>query len=67
YLAEGAMHDPLMVLPRYWSTDAILHIPRVLQIAEEAAAAAAQNRSREFEYYDIVCSDVTGPLFKKYP
>jgi len=62
YIAEGPMHDPLMVLPRYWSTDAIWQIPRVLQIAEEAAAEAARTRSLELEYYDIVCKDVTGPL-----
>jgi peptidoglycan/xylan/chitin deacetylase (PgdA/CDA1 family) len=67
FLAEGPMHDPLMVLPRYWSTDAIWQIPRVVQIGEEAAAEAARTRSLELEYYDIVCTDVTGPLSIEYP
>jgi peptidoglycan/xylan/chitin deacetylase (PgdA/CDA1 family) len=62
YLAEGPMLDPLMVLPRYWSTNAVKQIPKVIQISEEAAAAAAQNKSQELEYYDIVCKDVTGPI-----
>jgi hypothetical protein len=60
FLAEGPMQDPLMVLPRYWSTDAIWHIDRVRQVGEEAAAEAHRNRSLELEYYDIVCKDLIG-------
>jgi peptidoglycan/xylan/chitin deacetylase (PgdA/CDA1 family) len=67
YLAEGPLNDPLMVLPRYWSTDAIWHIEKVIQIGEEAAAAAQENRSLELEYYDIVCKDVTGDLSIENP
>jgi hypothetical protein len=67
FLAEGPMQDPLMVLPRYWSTDAIWHIDRVRQMGEEAAAEAHRNRSLELEYYDIVCKDLTGELSTEYP
>jgi peptidoglycan/xylan/chitin deacetylase (PgdA/CDA1 family) len=67
YIAEGPIGDPLMVLPRYWSTDAIWHIERVVQIGEAAAAEARRNRSLELEYYDIVCRDVTGQLSIEYP
>jgi hypothetical protein len=67
FLAEGPMHDPLMVLPRYWSTDAIWHIDRVRRMGEAAAAEAQQNRSLELQYYDIVCRDVIGELSTEYP
>jgi hypothetical protein len=67
FMAEGPMQDPLMVLPRYWSTDAIWHIDRVRQVGDEAAAEAHRNRSLELEYYDIVCKDVTGELLTEYP
>jgi hypothetical protein len=67
FMAEGSMQDPLMVLPRYWSTDAIWHIDRVRQVGDEAAAEAHRNRSLELEYYDIVCKDVTGELLTEYP
>jgi peptidoglycan/xylan/chitin deacetylase (PgdA/CDA1 family) len=67
YLAEGKLNDPLMVLPRYWSTDAIWHIDKVIQMGEAAAAAAQENRSLELEYYDIVCKDVTGDLSIENP
>lgn len=62
YLAEGPMDDPLMVLPRYWDTDAAYHIDTVRQIGKAAADYAEQNRQTELEYYDIMCKPVTGPI-----
>jgi len=62
WLADGPVNDPLMVLPRYWDTDAIYHIPQVEQIGQEAAAYAAGNKATELEYYDIVCSSHYGPI-----
>ncbi len=62
YFPEGPMNDPLMVLPRYWDTDANLHIDTVRQIGNEAHAAAMQNRAVELEYYDIICKDETGDI-----
>jgi hypothetical protein len=62
YMFEGAVNDPLMVLPRYWDTDADQHIDTVRIIGKEAAAYAEQNRATELEYYDIVCSPTYGPM-----
>lgn len=62
WLPEGAMGDPLMVLPRYWDTDAILHMDKVIQISQEAAAYAQENKAVEMDYYDIVCSPAYGPI-----
>jgi hypothetical protein len=62
WLAEGPVNDPLLVLPRYWDTDAIIHLDEVTQISQEAAAYAEQNKATELEYYDIVCSPTYGPI-----
>jgi len=59
---EGPVGDPLMTLPRYWSTDAAYRIDEVGNIGEEAAAYAAANQAVELEYYDIVCKPVTGEI-----
>jgi len=40
---ERAVGDPLMVLPRYWSSDAGFSLDHALQFAEQAGAFAAQN------------------------
>jgi len=62
YLAEGYVNDPLMVLPRYWASDAILHIDTVRVLGKDAAAYAAQNKATELEYYDIMCAPTYGPI-----
>jgi hypothetical protein len=62
YLPEGAVNDPLMVLPRYWAPDADRHIDTVRLIGKEAAAYAEQVKATELEYYDIVCSPAYGPM-----
>ena len=62
WIEEGPARDPLMVLPRYWDTDAITHLDTVIQIGQEAAAYLEQNRDTELDYYDIVCSPKFGPL-----
>lgn len=62
FLAEGYINDPLMVLPRYWDTDASLHIDTVRQISKAAASYAEQNEAIELEYYDIMCVPVTGAI-----
>ncbi|MCX6101438.1 MAG: polysaccharide deacetylase family protein, partial [Candidatus Bipolaricaulota bacterium] len=61
WIPEGPVNDPLMVLPRYWDTDAIIHIKEVMQVGQEAAAYAEQNKATELEYYDIVCAPQYGP------
>jgi len=62
WVPEGSVNDPLMVLPRYWDTDAAIHLDEVVQISQEAAAHAEQNKAVEMEYYDIVCAQTYGPL-----
>lgn len=62
WIPEGPVNDPLMVLPRFWSPDAILHINDVMQVGQEAATYAAQNKVTEMEYYDIVCAPQYGPI-----
>ena len=67
YIPDGPMQDPLMVLPRYWDTDASYHIDTVRQVGKEAAAYAEAHRAAELEYYDIVCAPTLGPIPTKAP
>jgi hypothetical protein len=62
WIPEGPVNDPLMVLPRFWDTDAIIHINDVIQVGQEASAYAEQNKAIELEYYDIVCAAKDGPI-----
>jgi len=62
FIPEGGINDPLMVLPRYWDTDASVHLDTVRQIGKQAAAEAEQNRAVELEYYDIVCKPTYGEI-----
>jgi len=62
YLAEGAVGDPLMTLPRYWDTDVRAHLDEVRNISKAAAAYAEQNRATELEYYDIMCAPQMGSI-----
>ncbi len=59
---EGPMNDPLMVLPRYWDTDALKHLDDIVKLSQDAAAYAQQNQATEKEYYDILCAPTLGPL-----
>ncbi|MCL4530867.1 MAG: hypothetical protein M1282_15835 [Chloroflexi bacterium] len=61
-LAEGPVNDPLMVLPRYWDTDASSHLDEVRVIGNQATAYAQQNKATELEYYDIMCKSTLGPI-----
>jgi peptidoglycan/xylan/chitin deacetylase (PgdA/CDA1 family) len=61
-IAEGPVNDPLMVLPRYWDTDARAHIDEVRQIGNAAAAYAESQKANELEYYDILCAPNYGPM-----
>jgi hypothetical protein len=59
---DGYVNDPLLVLPRYWDTDAIKHLDDVMQIGKDAAAYAQADKAVELEYYDIVCAPKLGPM-----
>ena len=62
WIPEGSANDPLMVLPRYWDTDASAHLSEVIQIGQEAAAYADAHKSTEINYYNIDCSRVYGEI-----
>lgn len=62
FMPEGNISDPLMVIPRYWDTDASAHIDEVRQLGKAAAAYAQANRETELEYYDIDCKPKLGPI-----
>ena len=59
---EGPLNDPLMLLPRYWDTDALSHLEKIVKISQDAAAYAEKNRATELEYYDILCAPTLGPI-----
>jgi peptidoglycan/xylan/chitin deacetylase (PgdA/CDA1 family) len=61
-IAEGPVNDPLMVLPRFWDTDARAHIDQVRQIGNAAAAYAEQQKPDEIAYYNIVCAPNYGAI-----
>jgi hypothetical protein len=62
WLPEGPVNDPLLVLPRYWDTDAIIHLPDVIRIAQAAASYAEQNKAAEVDYYNLVCAPTLGAI-----
>jgi hypothetical protein len=59
---EGGMGDPLLVLPRYWDTDARSHLADVVQMNVDASSQAQAGQAAELEYYDIVCAPTYGPI-----
>ena len=61
-IPEVPAGNPLMTLPRYWSTNVLDNIDPVRIIGDEAAAYAQQNKAVELEYYDIVCAPTYGPI-----
>ncbi|NMB88224.1 MAG: polysaccharide deacetylase family protein [Chloroflexi bacterium] len=67
WLPEGQISDPLMVIPRYWDTDAEWRMDTVRLIGKDAEAYAMQNREAELEYYDIVCKPVLGDIPTQAP
>ena len=61
-IPEGPVGDPLMVLPRYWPSQVLSVLDEVRIMGKEAAAYAEQNRQVEFEFYEILCADIYGPI-----
>ncbi|MGB8212731.1 MAG: polysaccharide deacetylase family protein [Anaerolineales bacterium] len=62
WFPEGPANDPLMLLPRYWDTDASLHLHDVIQIGQAAAAYAQANKFTELAYYDTICFPAYGAI-----
>lgn len=61
-IPEGPVGDPLMVLPRYWPSQVLSVLDEVRIMGKEAATYAEQNRQVEFEFYEILCEHIYGPL-----
>ena len=61
-IPETPAGNPLMTIPRYWSTDARENIDTVRVIGEEAKIYAEQHKAIELEYYDIVCAPTYGAI-----
>lgn len=62
FLPEGYVHDPRMVLPRYWPYQVQANLDVVRNIGQDATAYAEQNKATELEYYDIMCAPTLGSL-----
>ncbi len=52
---ERAVNDPLMVLPRAWSSAANVNLDEAVKISEQAAAYAETNFPVEAEWYKNYC------------
>ncbi|HET7009268.1 MAG TPA: polysaccharide deacetylase family protein [Anaerolineales bacterium] len=52
---EAEIGDPVMVLPRYWSTAAWVNIEQAARLAEEAEAFAAERFPQEAAWFRQVC------------
>ncbi|HEY9077412.1 MAG TPA: hypothetical protein VIO61_12845 [Anaerolineaceae bacterium] len=62
WIPEGPAGDPLLTLPRYWSTDAAYRIDDAIQYSKEASTEAAKNRDAELAYYQYACENITGKI-----
>ncbi|PKN87331.1 MAG: hypothetical protein CVU46_04805 [Chloroflexi bacterium HGW-Chloroflexi-8] len=52
---EIEMDDPLMLLPRYWSTTAYINLDEAVTISNQAIIFAEQNQKMEFNWYQYFC------------
>lgn len=57
---EMAVDDPLMVLPRYWSSEANLALEEAVAIGEDAKEAAEEVKEEELLYYSLYCQSGEG-------
>ncbi|MCC7118578.1 MAG: hypothetical protein IT310_08650 [Anaerolineales bacterium] len=62
FTPEGKIGDPLMTLPRYWPSEALMAIDKVRTIGNQATTYAEANKKIEIQYYNIVCADTYGQI-----
>jgi hypothetical protein len=62
FIPEGKIEDPLMTLPRYWPSEALVEIDNVRAISKQAIAYAETNKKTEMDYYNIVCAPAYGQI-----
>lgn len=54
--AERLVGDPLLLLPRYWSTAAYVNLDQAVELSRQAEEFAAKNKEAELEWYGRYCS-----------
>ncbi|MAT43855.1 MAG: hypothetical protein CL609_16085 [Anaerolineaceae bacterium] len=54
---EAKMNDPLMVLPRYWSTSATVNLDEAVAIQKKMTDFTEKNRAEEYRWYAAFCAD----------
>jgi peptidoglycan/xylan/chitin deacetylase (PgdA/CDA1 family) len=59
---EQVLNDPLMLLPRFWSTDGSLSLSIGLQAADQMRAEAIARYPTEASYYQTYCQGQLPPL-----
>jgi hypothetical protein len=52
---EAAMNDPLMLLPRYWSSSAYINLDDALTISKQSQLFAEENQETELKWYTSFC------------
>ncbi|OGO60814.1 MAG: hypothetical protein A2032_02140 [Chloroflexi bacterium RBG_19FT_COMBO_49_13] len=52
---ERAVNDPLMVLPRAWSSAANVNLDEAVKVSEQAVAFAEENYQTESDWYSTYC------------
>jgi len=57
---ELSVDDPLMLLPRYWSTDLDVSLYHAVEISEEAQQFAEEVKEEELRFIDLYCQDQEG-------
>ncbi|OGN90454.1 MAG: hypothetical protein A2Y88_12400, partial [Chloroflexi bacterium RBG_13_48_10] len=57
---ERAVNDPLMVLPRAWSSAVNVNLDEAVKISEQATAFAEQNFQHEADWYRTYCGGEIG-------
>jgi peptidoglycan/xylan/chitin deacetylase (PgdA/CDA1 family) len=57
---EMTVNDPLMVLPRYWSSEAHLALEEAAAIGDAAKQAAEKAKREELLYYSLFCQPGEG-------
>ncbi len=57
---ERAVNEPLMVLPRAWSSAANVNLDEAVKISEQAATFAEQNFDIEASWYSTYCEGILG-------
>ncbi|GAP10234.1 predicted xylanase/chitin deacetylase [Bellilinea caldifistulae] len=59
---ERSAGDPLLLLPRYWSTAAYMNLDQAVELGQQAADYARQNQQTEMEWYNRYCGANYPPL-----